>query len=103
MATIHSINLIASDPDVRGGRLCIAGTGVRVSDVAMVMLFHTDSPGEIAAWFGLPLAQIRAALAYYYEHKAEIDADIREQITKAEEYKEKRVGSQSAAFALDAL
>ncbi|MBP8972723.1 MAG: DUF433 domain-containing protein [Anaerolineae bacterium] len=103
MATIHSINLIASDPDVRGGRPCIAGTGVRVSDVVMVMLFHTDSPGEIAAWFGLPLAQIHAALAYYYEHKAEIDADIREQIARAEEFKEKRVGSRGAAPAPHAL
>jgi uncharacterized protein (DUF433 family) len=74
METILSINLITSNPNVRGGRPCIAGTGVRVSDVAMVMLFHTPDPGEIAAWFGLPLAQIQ-------------------QITTAEELKEKRIGS----------
>lgn len=93
MDTILSINLISSNPDVRGGRPCIAGTGVRVSDVVMVMLFHTDAPGDIAAWFGLSLAQIHAALAYYYEHKAEIDEDIRQQIGTAEQYKEKRVGN----------
>jgi uncharacterized protein (DUF433 family) len=30
MATIESINLISIDPKVRGGRPCIAGTGLRV-------------------------------------------------------------------------
>jgi uncharacterized protein (DUF433 family) len=98
METVLSINLITSNPNVRGGRPCIIGTGVRVSDVAMVMLFHTQDPGEIAAWFGLPLAQIHAALAYYYEHKEEIDADIRQQLATAEELKEKRVGSKPSVM-----
>ncbi len=49
METVQSINLIVSDPDVRGGRPCIAGTGVRVTDVVMAMLFHDQTPGEIAA------------------------------------------------------
>ncbi len=93
METVLSINLITSNPQVRGGRPCIAGTSLRVTDVAMVMLFHTQDPGEIAAWYGITLAQVHAALAYYYEHKAEIDEDIRQQITVAREYKEKRVGS----------
>ncbi|MCE2473101.1 MAG: DUF433 domain-containing protein, partial [Anaerolineae bacterium] len=30
MKTIESINLIYRDPDVRGGRPCIVGTGLRV-------------------------------------------------------------------------
>lgn len=94
METVLSINLITSNPQVRGGRPCIVGTGLRVTDIAMVMLFHTQDPGEIAAWYGITLAQVHAALAYYYEHKAEIDEDIRQQIAAAREYKEKRVGSQ---------
>lgn len=49
METVQSINLIVSDPDVRGGRPCVAGTGVRVTDVVMAMLFHDQPPGEIAA------------------------------------------------------
>jgi hypothetical protein len=36
---------------------------------------------------------VHAALAYYYEHKAEIDQDLREQIARAREFKEKRIGS----------
>jgi uncharacterized protein (DUF433 family) len=93
MATVLSINLITSDPNVRGGRPCIAGTGLRVSDVAMAMLFHDQTPGEIAAAFAVSLAKVYAALAYYYEHKTEIDEDIRQQIATAREFKEKRIGS----------
>ena len=93
MQTVLSINLITSDPNVRGGRPCVAGTGVRVSDVALSMLFHDQAPGEIAATYGISLAQVHAALAYYYEHKAELDEDIRRQIATARELKEKRVGS----------
>jgi uncharacterized protein (DUF433 family) len=92
-ATVLSINLITSDPSVRGGRPCIAGTGLRVTDIVMVMLFHDQTPSEIAAWFGVSLAQVHAALSYYYEHKSEIDEDIRQQIALARELKEKRVGS----------
>ena len=93
MATMLSINLISSDPKVRGGRPCIAGTGIRVLDVVAVMLFHDQTPAEIAEAYALSLAQVHAALAYYYEHKAEIDADLREQIARGRELKEKRVGS----------
>ena len=93
MATMLSINLISSDPKVRGGRPCIAGTGIRVLDIVAVMLFHDQTPAEIAEAYALSLAQVHAALAYYYEHKAEIDADIREQIARGREFKEKRVGS----------
>lgn len=91
---IHTINLLESNPKVRGGRPCLAGTGVRVTDVVMANLFHSQSPDEMAAGFGVPLSHIYAALAYYYEHQTELDADIRQQIATARELKEKRVGSQ---------
>jgi uncharacterized protein (DUF433 family) len=94
METVHSINWIVSNPKVRGGRPCIAGTGLRVTDVVMASLFHNQSPSEIAAGYGITLAQAHAALAFYYEHKAEIDEDIRAQIAKARELKENRVGSE---------
>jgi uncharacterized protein (DUF433 family) len=94
METIHSINLISSNPKVRGGRPCISGTGLRVTDIVMASLFHNQTPDEIAVGYGVSLAQVHAALAYYYEHKAEIDEDIRAQIAKARELKEQRVGSE---------
>ncbi len=93
MATIESINLISIDPNVRGGRPCIAGTGLRVTDVVMATLFHQRTPGEIASNYEISLAQVHAALAYYYQHKTDLDADIRQQIETARELKEKQVGS----------
>jgi uncharacterized protein (DUF433 family) len=86
METIRSINLIATNPNVRGGRPCIAGTGLRVTDIVMAYLFHHRSPSELASDYDISLAQVHAALAYYYEHKTEPDEDIRQQLVKAREY-----------------
>jgi uncharacterized protein (DUF433 family) len=94
--TIQSIDLIVTNPDVRQGQPCIAGTGLRVADIAMASLFHKRSPDEIAADYELSLAQVHAALAYYYAHKDEIDADIRSQIKTARELREKRIGGQAS-------
>ena len=78
MKTIESINLIYRDPEVRGGRPCIVGTGLRVSDIVMRQKHGENDPARIAARFGITLGQVHAALAYYHGHKAEIDADIRD-------------------------
>ncbi len=76
MATVTEIgSLISRRPDIRGGRPCIAGTGVSVRRIAQ---WHNMGliPEEIAHKFGhLSLAQVHAALAYYHANKAEIDAD----------------------------
>lgn len=87
METTLSINLIKSNPKVRDGRPCIAGTGLRVSDVVMAHVYHDQTPDEIAAGYEVSLAGVHAALAYYYEHKTEIDADIRQQIATARQLK----------------
>ncbi len=92
-ATILAINLIVSDPNVRSGRPVIAGTGICVSDIATAMIFQRQNPDEIAVGFRLSLAQVHAALAYYYDHKAEIDGEIRQRAELSAEMKEKRVGS----------
>ena len=68
--------LIDRDPAIRGGRPKIAGTGVTVRRIA-VLHNMGEAPEEIAAEFGhLSLAQVHAALAYYYANKADIDADL---------------------------
>ena len=92
MNTIESINLIYRNPKIRGGRPCIVGTGLRVTDVVMAMLFHQRNPSEISSDYQITLAQTHAALAYYYEHRDELDADIRQQIGTARELKERGVG-----------
>ncbi len=72
-------HMITRSPGVKGGRPCIAGTSVTIKRIAgweqMGML-----PEEIAAQYGhLSLAQVHAALAYYYANRAEIDADLAEE------------------------
>jgi uncharacterized protein (DUF433 family) len=92
-ATIHSINLIATNPKVRSGRPYIIGTTLTVADIAIVKMFHEQDADGIAMWFKISLPQVYAALAYYYEHKQEIDEDIRERERYAIEMKEKGIGS----------
>ncbi|MDE2774896.1 MAG: DUF433 domain-containing protein [Chloroflexota bacterium] len=80
MNTIESINLIYRNPEVRGGRPCIVGTTLRVIDIVMAMNFAERTPDQLAQDYDLSMAETHAALAYYYCNKAEIDADIREDI-----------------------
>src|SRR4029453_11723668 len=55
----------------------ISGTRVKVIEVALDKLAHGSSPEKMAFQYPhLSLAQIHAALAYYYEHQRELDADI---------------------------
>ena len=90
--TILNINLIASNPAVRNGRPVVAGTGICVSDVAAAAIFQRLTPDGIATNYGLTLAQVHAALAYYYEHKAEIDSELRERDALIAAAKEQRLG-----------
>lgn len=60
--------------NVRGGKPCISGTRIAVEDVAVLHLRVGQSVDEIAATYDLPLAAVHAALAYYYDHRDEIEA-----------------------------
>jgi uncharacterized protein (DUF433 family) len=96
MQTILSIDLITTDAAVRNGRPCIAGTALRVTDVAMAHLYHQRTADQVVADYELTLAQVHAALAYYYQHKAELDADIRSQVLTARQVKEQNGGGQAS-------
>jgi len=71
---------IESDRAICGGKPRIAGTRIRVLDIAVLHVYEGLSLEEISSTIypHLTLAQIHAALAYYYEHRAEIDASIRQ-------------------------
>lgn len=84
---VHSIDLIATSPKVRNGRPYILGTTVTVADVAVVKIYHRQDADGIAAWYGLTLPQVYAALSYFYAHRDEIDEQIRAQIRRFDEYK----------------
>ena len=85
MATLTDIGtLIARTPEVRGGRPRIAGTGVTVRRIVGWYQLGL-SPEDMVAEVGhLSLAQVHAALAYYYANRDEIDADLAAEETEAE-------------------
>jgi uncharacterized protein (DUF433 family) len=69
---------ITKTPGVRGGRACIAGHRIRVMDIVVWHELRGYSADEIAGMFpGITLADIHAALAYYFDNRAEIEADFR--------------------------
>jgi uncharacterized protein (DUF433 family) len=61
----------------------IAGSGIRVLDVAVRYEFMRMTPEEILlAYPHLTLALIHAALSYYYANKAELDKEWRASLKK---------------------
>jgi uncharacterized protein (DUF433 family) len=75
-ATINIGTLIDRDPDIRGGRPLIAGTGVTVQRI-VGWYKQGLSPEEIAVRIGhLSLAQVHAALTYYHANREEVEAEI---------------------------
>ena len=69
---------ITKTPGVCGGRACIAGHRIRVMDVVVWHEMRGYSADEIVAMFpGITLADVHAALAYYFDNRQEIEADFR--------------------------
>ncbi|WP_334700215.1 DUF433 domain-containing protein [Nostoc sp.] len=59
--------------DVRSGKPCIVNTRIAVEDVAVMYLKLGYSLLEIAGKYDLSLASVYAAMAYYFDHRDEID------------------------------
>jgi len=70
---------ITKDPKVCGGKACIDGTRIRVMDVVGLHR-HGYKPEQMLNVYGTPLtlAQVHAALAYFYDHQDEIEASFAE-------------------------
>ncbi len=70
---------IETDPAVCGGRPCITGTRIRVQDIYSWHEHEGVSPDEIVSRFPqLSLADVYSALAYYWDHREEIERQIQE-------------------------
>lgn len=63
-------------PEIRGGEPRSAGTRISVADVVIMHSRMGQSLEEIAVKYQFPLAAAHAAMVYYYDHRAEIDAKI---------------------------
>lgn len=76
---------ITQTPGVCGGRACIAGHRVRVLDVVAWHEKRGYSPDEIVDLFpGITLADVYAALTYYFDNRQEIEEEFRKEDTWAE-------------------
>ena len=68
---------VSKNPDVCGGKPCVAGTRIRVWDIHFWHDLRGASPQEIVAAFpSLTLADVYAALTYYLDHREEIEAEM---------------------------
>jgi uncharacterized protein (DUF433 family) len=80
---------IEISPNVMGGKPHIAGHRISVQDVAT---WHNElgySAEKIANDYNLSLADVYAALAYYHDHREEIDKSIKDGEKLVEEMKKK--------------
>jgi uncharacterized protein (DUF433 family) len=65
-------------PGVAGGKPRIAGHRITVQDIVIWHERLGQSADQIASEYDLSLADIYAALAYYFDHREEIDRSIEE-------------------------
>jgi uncharacterized protein (DUF433 family) len=78
MSTISSTHIVVDEQGVAW----IDDTNVKVIEVATEKIAHGSSPEEIFDQHQnhLSLAQIHAALSWYYDHQSDFDADIKRQV-----------------------
>jgi uncharacterized protein (DUF433 family) len=82
---MSQISHITKTPDICGGRACIAGHRIRVMDIVVWHEKRGYSADEIVDMFpGIQLADVYAALAYYFDNREEIDADFQKEDEAAE-------------------
>jgi len=85
MLTI-STEHITKTPGLCGGRACIAGHRIRVMDIVVMHERSGMSAADIVSEYpGITVADVYAALAYYFDHTDEIEASF-EEARKWDEY-----------------
>lgn len=88
---MEAIQHIEINPNKCGGKPCIAGTRIRVWDVHVWHNLRGQSPEQIVTDFPqLTLADVYAALAYYLDHREEIQRQAREDEVIVAEMKRKQ-------------
>lgn len=79
MATELTLDrFIEITPGVRDGKPRVAGRRITVQDIAVWHERMGHSADQIAADYDLSLAEVYAALAYYFDHRAEIEQSMRD-------------------------
>jgi uncharacterized protein (DUF433 family) len=88
--TSISIEHISKTPGICGGKACIAGHRIRVLDIATLYEGAGLSPKEIAERFpSITLADVHAAIAYYLDHRDEIEAESQRAHEVADQFRDR--------------
>lgn len=81
----HGTHQIVQDEDICNGAPVVEGTRTRVLDIAIAFEYKQREPDEIVDHYPqLDLADVHAALSYYYSH---ID-EMKQALKRAEKEKE---------------
>ncbi len=80
--------LIAITPGVCGGKPRIAGRRITVQNIAIWHERLGLDADQIATDYSLTLAEVHAALAYYFAHHDEVEQSIRDGASLAEAMRE---------------
>jgi uncharacterized protein (DUF433 family) len=87
VTTVSSIDqYIVVTPGISGGRPRLNGHRITVYDIAFWRLKLGMALEEIAGEYDLPLAAVYAAMAYYYDHRQQIDERAKQDLLFAEEF-----------------
>jgi uncharacterized protein (DUF433 family) len=80
---------IVMTPGTMGGEPRLEGHRIRVRDIVAMRDFHGHSPEQIVevVYPHLSLAQVYVALAYYEDHREEIDDAARREAEFVEQFK----------------
>ena len=88
MATKTLDQHIEVTPGIAGGKPRIAGHRITVQNIVIWHERIGKDADEIAAECDLTLSDVYAALAYYYDHRSEIDREIEESQAFIEAFRE---------------
>jgi len=69
---------VTKQPGVRGGKACIDETRISVADVVALLKQELGDRQIMERYPSLNLAQVHAAISYYYENPEELEADLAE-------------------------
>lgn len=76
------------NPSICGGKPCIVGTRIRVWDIYVASELRGETPDQIVANYPtIELADVHAALTYYWDNRELIDQQMREADKKIEAIK----------------
>ncbi len=77
--SVSLADMIVKTPDTCGGRARIAGTRIKVEHIYNWVERQGMTPAQVVKEYPhLTMAQVHAALAYYWSHQDEIQRDIAE-------------------------